>query len=520
MHQVLLLATQSLSRLITIWGGSSDTPQDGDEELDVCVLSASLRSIHRSAHEQLRLALAWNRVDLARSLLFDDNQEWQPDDAAINELFFEALIMDRVEFVSLLLERGVNVKEVLTWHRLELLYNMNHADAWLFMDAVKLITGRDSKRCSLHDVGITIETLMGFGYKSPYQRRPNRSLRQRRLSVKIQSALGLSSTESPVEDPDDPERFRYPFSELLIWAVLMRRRSMAQLLCFHGEEMLAKTLIACRLFRSIANHMEADITSEIIVDLKQSADIFAKLAVDLLDNCRNLDEFMSQQLLTYELTNFSNKTCLSLAVSAENIHLVAHISCQNLLDVLWMGGLRVRSTRPWKILLGIACPPFAVYGLNYLSKEELNLQPQTEAEWEEIRLHTDSEADGQNSPITHEDGLAPATPGGGRVTRRFYSFGDATGSFRNKRNQWLANRENVVPPVPEEHYSQRSSNASSNVGASQTIQAERKKRGRVSVMEDFSTMTSQSTPLNPKTRFNEFFNAPVTKFWLHTVSCY
>ena len=41
---------------------------------------------------------------------------------------------------------------------------------------------------------------------------------------------------------DDPEvsRFHYPFHELIVWAVLMRRQKMALFLWHRGEEAMAK----------------------------------------------------------------------------------------------------------------------------------------------------------------------------------------------------------------------------------------------------------------------------------------
>ena len=36
------------------------------------------------------------------------------------------------------------------------------------------------------------------------------------------------------------EVFKYPFNELMIWAVLMKRQHMAKFMWQHGEEALAK----------------------------------------------------------------------------------------------------------------------------------------------------------------------------------------------------------------------------------------------------------------------------------------
>jgi transient receptor potential cation channel subfamily M protein 3 len=42
------------------------------------------------------------------------------------------------------------------------------------------------------------------------------------------------------EIPLDEQGFQYPFSELMVWAVLLRRQKLAKFLWKHGEEALAK----------------------------------------------------------------------------------------------------------------------------------------------------------------------------------------------------------------------------------------------------------------------------------------
>ena len=47
-----------------------------------------------------------------------------------------------------------------------------------------------------------------------------------------------------IDDDNLDFTFRYPYSELLIWAVLTKRQELAMLMWRHGEEALAKSLIA------------------------------------------------------------------------------------------------------------------------------------------------------------------------------------------------------------------------------------------------------------------------------------
>ncbi len=76
---------------------------------------------------------------------------------------------------------------------------------------------------------------------------------------------------------------------------------------------------------------------------------FAGLALDLLEHSYKTDDDLTQQLLTYELQNWSDQTCLSLAVSACHREFVAHTCCQILLTEMWMGGLRMRKYTSLKV---------------------------------------------------------------------------------------------------------------------------------------------------------------------------
>jgi len=77
---------------------------------------------------------------------------------------------------------------------------------------------------------------------------------------------------------------------------------------------------------------------------------FAQLAVELLDQSYKQDEQMAMKLLTYELKNWSNATCLQLAVAAKHRDFIAHTCSQMLLTDMWMGRLRMRKNSGLKVI--------------------------------------------------------------------------------------------------------------------------------------------------------------------------
>ena len=75
---------------------------------------------------QLNLALAWNRCDVARTRILDPENRagWQDQLSGPlgEELLFDALLQDKIDFVQLLIDNGVELKRFLTAERLEMLY--------------------------------------------------------------------------------------------------------------------------------------------------------------------------------------------------------------------------------------------------------------------------------------------------------------------------------------------------------------------------------------------------------------
>lgn len=193
--------------------------------------------------------------------------------------------------------------------------------------------------------------------------------------------------------------FEFPFNELLIWAVLTKRQEMGILMWAHGEESLAKSLVATKLYKAMAHEAaEDDLDTEIYDELKTYAKDFEAKGMKLLDFCYRIDAERAQRLLTCELHSWSNQSCLSLAVAANHRALLAHPCSQVILADLWMGGLRTRKNTNLKVaseaakvdpfshaksslqvILGLLVPPFMVR-LDFKSKEELQSMPQTEEE--------------------------------------------------------------------------------------------------------------------------------------------
>ena len=91
-----------------------------------CFLGTSM-----SASDQLDLALAWNQLDIAKKHILVYGQHWKV--GALEQAMLDALVMDRVDFVKLLIEHGVNMHRFLTISRLEELYNTKQGPSSLLL---------------------------------------------------------------------------------------------------------------------------------------------------------------------------------------------------------------------------------------------------------------------------------------------------------------------------------------------------------------------------------------------------
>uniref|UniRef100_A0A8C5IA52 non-specific serine/threonine protein kinase n=1 Tax=Gouania willdenowi TaxID=441366 RepID=A0A8C5IA52_GOUWI len=411
--------------LITVFHISSEENQD----IDVAILRALLQGTNATAFDQLVLTLAWDRVDIAKNHVFVYGQQLVN---CLEQAMLDALVMDRVDFVKLLIENGVSMHRFLTISRLEELYNMkqspNNLTLLHLVRDVKQSHLPPNYKISLIDIGLVIEFLMGGTYRSNYTRKrfriiynnlhgssrrsgrhpagPGSHLRKTHESFsmqadkkektrhnhfiktaqpykpKLESATEQNKKRSKEEivDIDDPEtrRFPYPFNELLVWAVLMKRQKMSLFFWQHGEENMAKALVACKLSRSMGYEAKkSDVVDDTSEELKEYSNEFGTLAVDLLEQSFRQDETMAMKLLTYELKNWSNSTCLKLAVSSHLRPFVAHTCTQMLLSDMWMGRLNMRKNSWYKVILSILVPP-AILLLEYKSKAEMAHIPQSQ----------------------------------------------------------------------------------------------------------------------------------------------
>ncbi|XP_037550845.1 transient receptor potential cation channel subfamily M member 1 [Nematolebias whitei] len=321
---------------------------EGQQDIEMSILTALLKGTNASASDQLSLALAWNRVDIARSQIFVYGLHWPPASAlavdrpkspssqrhaaaggkgkarakkgkggkpkpeppeetdprklellnwvnSLEQAMMDALVLDRVDFVKLLIENGVNIHHFLTIPRLEELYNTKLGPANTLHFVVRDVKKGNlppDYQITLIDIGLVLEFLMGGAYRCNYTRKNFRTLYNNLYGLKRPKALKLLGMEDDEPrqkgkgkknkkkeeeediDVDDPEvsRFQYPFHELMVWAVLLKRQKMALFLWQRGEEAMAKALVACKLYKAMAHESsQSELVDDIYQDLENNS---------------------------------------------------------------------------------------------------------------------------------------------------------------------------------------------------------------------------------------------------------
>uniref|UniRef100_A0A4W3HMT6 Transient receptor potential cation channel, subfamily M, member 2 n=1 Tax=Callorhinchus milii TaxID=7868 RepID=A0A4W3HMT6_CALMI len=168
-----------------------------NQELDVAILQALLKASSNASHlgkenleHQLKLAVAWDRVDIAKSEIFTDKKRWKSSN--LHQAMFAALVGNKPGFVELFLENGVNLGEFVTPEILERLYNNVPQSTLLYKKLRKAVEGerrRDAsdnvdakQRILLHHVSGILRELLG-DFTEPFYEKPKDHQCKKHLSI-------------------------------------------------------------------------------------------------------------------------------------------------------------------------------------------------------------------------------------------------------------------------------------------------------------------------------------------------
>ncbi|XP_041856895.1 transient receptor potential cation channel subfamily M member 4a [Melanotaenia boesemani] len=376
--------------LITVFNGA----QDGSDDFDTVVLKALVRASKRVSSkaseyiDELKLAVAWNRVDIAKTELFTGNIEWRYED--LEESMTDALINNKPQFVRLFCENGLNILDYLTYERLESLYR-SLSDGSL---AYNLLQRRLNERQGLAGSQHIMDGPVTPALKSP-QNALTAPVSAMELSLFEVSRLlwdllgdicqpfyyGILGLDPNIpiwralkqvnklllgECPYRSQRCLSPWAALFVWAVLQNRSEMAIYFWEMAGESVMSALGGCKILRELSK-LESETDSKL--EMKELAQTFENLAHDVFSECYENSESRSFTLLIRMSPVWGKATCLQMATAADARLFFSHDGVQSLLSQIWWGDMD-RSTEVSKLILTFFLPPLLYTNLISFREQE------------------------------------------------------------------------------------------------------------------------------------------------------
>ncbi|XP_039101414.1 transient receptor potential cation channel subfamily M member 2 isoform X1 [Hyaena hyaena] len=357
--------------------------KDGQQDVDVAILQALLKASrshdhfgHENWDHQLKLAVAWNRVDIARSEIFTDERQWKPSE--LHPMMTAALVSNKPEFVKLFLENGVRLKEFVTWDTLLYLYQSLDPSCLFHSKLQKALAEEPERpvcappapRVQMHHVAQVLRELLG-DFTQPLYPRPRTGDRPRLLlpmpNIKL-NVQGVSLRSLYKRSPGHVAFTMDPVRDLLIWAIIQNRRELAEIIWAQSQDCIAAALACSKILKELSKEEE---DTDSLEEMLALADEYEHRAIGVFTECHRKDEDRAQKLLTRVSEAWGKTTCLQLALEAKDMKFVSHGGVQAFLTKVWWGQLCVDNGL-WRVILCMLAFPLLYTSL--ISFRERRLQ--------------------------------------------------------------------------------------------------------------------------------------------------
>ncbi|CAG2185726.1 TRPM3 [Mytilus edulis] len=300
------------------------------EELDNEILKILLKAkagevTEKQRLERLKLALKWDRADIAQEEIFREDALWSR--GSFDETMETAIISDNVKFVQIILNQGVVMKEFLTNKRLLKLYDLalNEIDINnmpLKKLMIKLGMG-EHKEMNMDKLSAIVVSLMD---KFDYDMEEEEDNDDNDIDIDNE------------RNKNEPKHFKYPYKQLLIWSALLLRQQMANFALKMGGEPVTSTVAASRIHFSLAKFIhrnELSVKNKVLAYKEE----FDELASVVLDECHSRDPTKAMMIAERRSPTWSNMTSMQMAASSDNQTFLASVVCQNSISATWKRGI-------------------------------------------------------------------------------------------------------------------------------------------------------------------------------------
>nr|DBA32338.1 TPA: hypothetical protein GDO54_000138 [Pyxicephalus adspersus] len=208
----------------------------GDQGMDVAILQALLKASHSADYNgqenwdhQLKLAVSWNRADIAETQIFTEDWTWMPSD--LYPCLTLSLIEDKPSFVRLFLERGVSLADYLTWDTLTYLYNNTDPSSLVHSKLERYLRIEGSKEVvvstiELYHVSRVLQELLGDLTEPLYPEAKHKRMGNiAHINIKINGKVGAIKKKYK-----HYKQLEHPVRDLLIWCIVQNRAKLADII--------------------------------------------------------------------------------------------------------------------------------------------------------------------------------------------------------------------------------------------------------------------------------------------------
>ncbi|XP_034042353.1 transient receptor potential cation channel subfamily M member 2 isoform X2 [Thalassophryne amazonica] len=375
-----------MPHLLTVFRVSED--KHGD--LDVAILQALLKASRfseslgiESWKRQLELAIAWNRVDIAETGIFIEESHWKSSD--LHWAMFSALVGHKPQFVNLLVENGVSLKDFLQEEGMLCeLYKQMPNCLFLRKLAKRVQSSQRNKRQGFHirshgisrqtpsismvHVSSVVQHLLGSFTQPLYplitmRYHINKTLEDTSICL---SGKDQGGVQAPLRE-DGSDAHIDPGRDLFLWAVVQNNKELAEIAWEQCRDCMSAALAATKILRKMADEgSDADEAAA----MRQLSNHYEKHAIGVFTECYNNDQQRALKLLVRASPSWGRTTCLRLALEADDKNFVAHSGVQTLLTQIWCGELSVDNP-VWQVLMCMFFFPLIYMGFLLFRRDEV-----------------------------------------------------------------------------------------------------------------------------------------------------
>ncbi|CAF2960103.1 unnamed protein product [Rotaria sp. Silwood2] len=319
-----------------------------EPDIDLAILQALLKATSdkkgcettiQRKREQLRLALEWNRVDIARNHIMKNETDWNID---LNDLFLLALKRNQAEFVELFLYHDFPLSDLFSnIDTLIALYTDKNNENDIFIsnsinDPLRILYEKKIQPFMSHFFDVSAVILQkDFSINSEHKHENDAE-----KSGCCRTRCCNQSLDNTYDDSEGIERLTITDSvnmdidrELFLWSVIEDRQDLALLFWSRGKNKISAALVATLIYKHYA-HTKHD------KNYIQSADKFEDLAVQILEKLYEANSQACLKSIIRQIPSYGNATWLELAVEANAKEFIAHRAVQDLFNDIWFGYIK------------------------------------------------------------------------------------------------------------------------------------------------------------------------------------